>query len=238
LNTISERVQALTEILSGLSLTQKQIEKTLKETKLDEEKFSFWDENSILNFSKALRKINKPIMIAANKIDIKEGKENYEIMKTKRQDLKIIPVSAESELVLKKAAEAGLIDYLQGESSYKALKQLSPQQEHALQIINDKVLSIFGTTGVQKALETAVFDVLNYKAIFPAGQNNLKDSSGRILPDCFLLKPDSTVLDFAYFLHTDLGNNFIKAIDVKTKMLLSKEYVTKHRDAIEIIAGK
>jgi len=36
-------------------------------------------------------------------------------------------------------------------------------------------------------------------------------------------------------LHTDFGNNFIKAINAKTKRVLGKNYVLKHRDALEII---
>jgi len=42
-------------------------------------------------------------------------------------------------------------------------------------------------------------------------------------------------LDFAFFLHTDFGNNFIKAIDARTKRALGKDYKLKNRDALEII---
>ena len=68
--------------------------------------------------------------------------------------------------------------------------------------------------------------------------NKLSDQHGNILPDCFLLPGNSTALDFAYKLHTDIGNNFIKAIDVKTKKPVGKEYLLKHRDVIEIATSK
>jgi ribosome-binding ATPase YchF (GTP1/OBG family) len=90
-------------------------------------------------------------------------------------------------------------------------------------------------TGVQKILNYAVFNFLNYIAIFPAGAHKLSDSKGRVLPDCFLLPEGSTALDFAYYLHTDFGNNFVKAIDARTKKILGKNYRLKNRDAIEII---
>jgi ribosome-binding ATPase len=45
---------------------------------------------------------------------------------------------------------------------------------------------------------------------------------------------NSTALDFAYRLHTDLGKGFIKAIDVKTKRIVGKDHKLKHRDVIEI----
>jgi ribosome-binding ATPase len=54
------------------------------------------------------------------------------------------------------------------------------------------------------------------------------------LPDCFLMPKNSTALDFAYRLHTDLGKGFIKAIDVKTKRIVGKDHKLKHRDVIEI----
>ncbi|MAG39001.1 hypothetical protein CMO90_02835 [Candidatus Woesearchaeota archaeon] len=57
-----------------------------------------------------------------------------------------------------------------------------------------------------------------------------------MLPDCFLLPENSTALDFAYKVHSDLGNNFIRAIDVKTKRTVGKEHVLNHRDVIEIIS--
>jgi len=76
---------------------------------------------------------------------------------------------------------------------------------------------------------------LKYIAIFPAGATKLMDSKGRILPDCFLLPQGSTALDFAFFLHTDFGKNFVKAIDARTKRILSKNYELKNRDALEIV---
>ena len=75
-------------------------------------------------------------------------------------------------------------------------------------------------------------------AIFPGGASKLEDKEGNTLPDCFLLKKDSTALDFAYKLHTDLGKNFIRAIDVKTKKTVGKEYLLTHCDVIEIITGR
>ncbi|MEM3141562.1 MAG: TGS domain-containing protein, partial [Candidatus Pacearchaeota archaeon] len=74
-------------------------------------------------------------------------------------------------------------------------------------------------------------------AVFPASANKLSDSKGNILPDCFLLPPNSTALDFAFFLHTDLGKNFVKAVDVRTKRVLGKNYILKNRDALEIITN-
>jgi (p)ppGpp synthase/HD superfamily hydrolase len=52
------------------------------------------------------------------------------------------------------------------------------------------------------------------------------------------MKNGSTALDFAYKLHTDFGEKFIRAINVKTKKTVGKEYNLKNYDIIEIIADK
>ena len=83
-----------------------------------------------------------------------------------------------------------------------------------------------------------MFKLLKHIAIFPGGINKLADQFGNILPDCFLLPDGSTALDFAYKIHTDLGKNFIRAIDVKTKRTVGKEHILKHGDVVEIISGK
>jgi ribosome-binding ATPase YchF (GTP1/OBG family) len=101
-------------------------------------------------------------------------------------------------------------------------------------LIKKNVLEVFGNTGIQNALDIAVFDFLKYIAIFPASPNKLADSQGHILPDCFLLKEGSTALDFAFSLHSDIGKNFIKAIDARTGKALGKDYKLKNRDALEI----
>ena len=64
--------------------------------------------------------------------------------------------------------------------------------------------------------------------------NKLSDQHGNVLPDCFLMPRNSTALDFAFKLHTDIGNNFIKAIDVKARRPVGKDHLLKHRDVVEI----
>ncbi len=93
-------------------------------------------------------------------------------------------------------------------------------------------------TGVQKCINAAVFDLLKMKPLFPGGVSKLEDSKGNVLPDCFLMGESATALDFAYRLHTDFGKNFIKAINVKTKMMVGKDHVLEFGDIVEIVSGK
>jgi hypothetical protein len=151
-------------------------------------------------------------------------------------EMRIVPCSADSELALRQATKAGLIEYIPGDRNFKILKELNDKQKSALEKIKKNVLEVFEFgTGVQKILNASVFEILKCVAIFPASANKLGDSKGNILPDCFLLPEHSTALDFAYYLHTDFGKNFIKAIDARTKRVLGKDYLLKNRDALEIV---
>ncbi|MDA3836763.1 MAG: redox-regulated ATPase YchF [Nanoarchaeota archaeon] len=226
--------EALTAQFSGLKVKEYHIEDTLLEVKLPE-KCSTWSEDEVGVFVSALRRASKPMVIAANKIDIASGAENYEKLKLKYPHLMIIPCSADSELALRHAAKAGMIEYVPGEKNFKILKELNEKQIEALNDIKKNVLEKyeFGT-GVQEVLNRSVFDLLGYLPIFPASAGRM-GQNGKVLQDCFLLPGGSTALDFAFFLHTDFGNNFIKAIDARTKRALRKEYKLKARDALEII---
>lgn len=227
--------QAVAKQFSGLKVKEEEVKEILLKHNFPKIP-SQWSDEEVMNFASFLRKSSKPMIIAANKVDLKKGSENYERVKDEFPEYTIIPCSADSELALRQAAKAGLIDYTPGERDFKILKDLNPKQKEALEKIRENVLLKYQYgTGVQKILNLSVFDILKYIPIFPAGATKLGDSKGNILPDCFLLPPGSTALDFAYFLHTDFGKNFIKAINAKTKMALGKDYKLKPRDALEIV---
>lgn len=227
--------EAVVKQFSGLKVNEEQVKSVLLKLNLPE-KASDWNADELMKFASGLRKESKPMIVAANKVDLIQGEQNYEKLKKKFSELIIIPCSADSELALRQAAKAGLIEYIPGEKDFKILKELSEKQKEALEKIKENVLEKFEFgTGVQEVLNRAVFDLLKYIAIFPASANKLGDSKGNILPDCFLLPGGTTALDFAYHLHTDFGKGFIKAIDARTKMAWGKEHKLKHRDALEIV---
>jgi hypothetical protein len=178
------------------------------------------------------------MLIVANKMDVSTSKANLERCKKQFPDYTFIPCSAESELTLKQASRKGLIEYVPGSKDFKPTAQLQPAQEKALQFIKTNVLDVYGSTGVQDAVDHAVFKLLNYFAVFPGGVSKLADKDGNVLPDCFLLSPASTAYDFAAKIHTDLAKNFVAAVDVKTKRRVGRDHALKHRDVIEIMTSK
>ena len=228
--------EAVVKQFSGLKINEFQVKQAILESGLNPESADAWTSENLLRFSKILRKISKPMIIAVNKCDTEKAVENFNKLRAEFPKYNIIPCSSDSELALREAAKAGLIDYIPGDKEFKILKALNEKQKAALEIIKKNVLEKFNNgTGVQAILNASVFSLLKYIAVFPAGVNKLADSKGNILPDCYLLPPGSTALDFAYTVHTDLGKNFIKAVNAKTKMVIGKEYKLKHRDALEII---
>ena len=231
---------ALGKQLSGLGVTENMVEDTIKKLGFDKEKPNTWTAEDLKSLATSLRKQTKPMIIACNKIDIPGAKENYEKLKTQFTGHTFVACSAESELALREAAKAELIEYVPGDDTFLNLNQerMNEKQKAALEFIRQNILEKFGTTGVQQTLDQAVFNVLKYIAIFPGGVSKLEDSEGRCLPDCFLMPEGTTALDFAYKLHTDFGKKFICAKDVRTKMTVGKEHLLKHSNIVEIVAGK
>ena len=226
--------KALAKHLAGVRVTEKLMEETIKKLGLDLN-ITEWDDNVLLKIASELRKKTKPMLIACNKIDIEGAEENFKRLKDEFKEYIIIPCSAESELALKEAVRHELIKYIPGDNDFEIIGSLNEKQKKGLEFIREKVLSKHKGTGVQGGINYAVFDLLKYIAVFPGGVGKLQDQDGRYIPDCFLLPGGSTSLDFAFKIHTDLGKNFIKAIDVKTKRVVGKEYILKNRDVIEIM---
>jgi len=227
----------LTTQFSGLGMTKEVIAKVLKELKLEEKNLAEWSEEEKLALAKTIRRIGKPIIIAANKCDLSTGWGNYEKLKKAFPEYLIVACSAEAEIALKGAAKNGFISYTPGDKTFAIKAELNEQQKGAMAIMK-AVCDKYGGTGIQSCLNAAVFDFLHYIAIFPGGVNKLEDSEGNVIPDCYLMPPGTTAIDFAFKLHSDIGNGFIKAIDVKTKQAVGKEHALKHRDVIEIVFKK
>ncbi len=232
--------KAIASHLSGLGVSEDLAKETVEKLGLDEANLEHWTEQDLFRIASALRKKTKPMILACNKVDVPGAKENLLRIQKQFPDRLMVPCSAEAELALREAAKGDLINYIPGENHFEDVhaEKLSEKQKQALAFINNTILSVFGSTGVQQVLDKAVFEVLKYSAIFPGGVNKLEDQYGRRLPDCYLMPPTSTALDFAFRLHTDFGKNFIRAIDVKTKKTVGKEHLLQHGDVVEIVANR
>jgi hypothetical protein len=232
--------KALAEQFYGFKITLDVVAKALRITNLSTKLLTSWTDADIQTFASAVRLMSKPTIIAANKIDLPTAKANIERLRDEFPDYLIVPCSAESELALREAAKSDVIKYIPGDDKFEILKseKLNSAQKRALGFISEKILKVWGATGVQKCLNAAVFDFLHYMVIFPGGVHKLTDSEGRILPDAFILPPGATAYDFAAKIHTDLAKHFVAAIDVKTKRKIGRDTELKHLDIVEIMTSK
>ena len=229
---------AIHKQLSGLKVTEGLIKFALADLKMDPAKPSHWTDDQLTKLAILVRKKMKPMVIVANKMDVPSAAAHLENCKKLFPDYIFVPISAECELALKEAASKKLIKYTPGDAKFEIIGSLSDKQKQALEFMQKNVLDKWGGTGVQSALDVAVFEMLRYLAIFPGGMGKLGDQFGNILPDCFLLPPNSTAFDFAGKIHTDLQKNFVAAVDVKARRKIGRDTPLKHRDVIEIMTSK
>jgi len=226
----TDLIQTLSEQLSGLGITKEHISLALERSSIGD----------VERFATIIRKTSKPIVIAANKIDLKSSQENFEKLKEKHKDLLMVPTSAEAEIALKKASEKGLIEYLPGDD-FKVVdpSRLDGRQKDALETIQNEVIKRYGSTGVQECLNRAVFDMLSYIVVYPVADiNKLSDKSDNVLPDAFLVKNGTTLKEFAFLVHSDIGEKFIGGLEAKTKRKLGADYILQNNDVVEILFQK
>ncbi|CQR49753.1 MULTISPECIES: redox-regulated ATPase YchF [Haloferax] len=195
-----------------------------------------WDDADKESLAREIRKRTKPIIIAANKMDKPISQENYEEITADPdyEHLTFVPTSAHAEKALKKAAEGGVVDYRPGDDDFDIVGDVSDEQEAGLEQIRGFVTE-FGGTGVQQSLENALFDVMGAIAIFPGSANGKSDSQG-VFRDCFILPEGSTTEDFAYHLHSDIGDGLLHGIDCHSKRQIGSDHELTHRDVVEIVS--
>lgn len=232
-------LQVLSEKLAGLQIKKFFITQAVEKVELQTKKPTAWSDDDLKKFSANLRKISKPLVLAANKIDLPPAEENLERLKAFGYPL--IPCCAEGELALRRAAEKGLVDYTPGNSTFKILasEKLSEKQLLGLNRLKERVLEKYGSTGIQQAINFSLFKVLNMVAVYPVEDEvKLTDHAGNVLPDCYLVPQGTTAKEFAMMIHTELGENFLYAIEARSKKHLSEDFVLRDGDVVRIVSTK
>jgi hypothetical protein len=214
------------EQLSGLMVDKNSIKQLVEKLGIVKDS----SKEKLLLFATELRKVNKPMIVAGNKIDVRD--DYYQKLKSQ-----VIPCFAEGELALRRAAEKGLVKYLPGDSDFEVAGELTGEQKKAIDKIKN-VMDKYGSTGVQETINRAVFELLDYIVVYPVqNENKMTDAKGNVLPDALLLKKGSTARDLAYAVHEDIGKNFITAVDCRTGRQLGAETELKNGDIVSIRSG-
>jgi len=231
-------VDHLADRLSGLSVTLADVELVIQRLHLRTEKPSLWTDEQLLHFALEIRKLTKPSLLAANKADLPASLANIE--KLKQTGRKVIPCASEAELLLRRAAEHGLVEYVPGDNKFivKSPEKLSQAQLNALKMVDEKVMRVFAGTGVQVAINQAFFDLLKAIVVFPVeDETKLSDKLGRVLPDAYVMRGGSTALDLARTVHSELAEGFLYAIDARNGKRLGADHVLANRDIVKIVSS-
>jgi ribosome-binding ATPase YchF (GTP1/OBG family) len=195
-----------------------------------------WDADDRERLARELRQRTKPMVVAANKMDTPEAQANYEEITNDPayEHLTIVPASAHAEKALKSAKEAGVVEYTPGASEFEIVQDVSDEQRAGLEQIREFVTAFDGT-GVQNAIETALFDELGTKAVFPGGADAMGDEQGRVMRDCWILPERATTEDLAYHLHSDIGEGLLHAMDCRSGRQIGASHELDHRDVVELV---
>ncbi len=229
--------ESISDRLSGLGIKRFQVEEGLKRTGL-RGKPTQWSREDLLRLIGVLRESAKPVMLAANKIDLPSSRTN--LPRLRQTGNLTIPVSAEAELALRRAAGKGLVSYKPGDSDFSInpQAQLTEEQRAALEMIGEHVLAPMGGTGVQECINSSFFKLLDMIVVYPVEDpERWTDHSGNVLPDALLVPRGSTLKDLALRIHTDLGEQLLYGISARNGMRLSDSYALKERDVVSIVSA-
>jgi len=230
----------LDEDLAGLKIAPEHVTKALETHELMDKDPARWSRDDLWNFAKTVREISKPTLIIGNKMDLGPAETNYEKLVSEFGHAFVIPVSSDAELALRRAEQRGYIEYVPGEETFrvKDKEKLTPEQREALVYVEQRVFSKWIRTGVQFALNTCVFKLLNMNTVYPVEDaEKFSDKKGNVLPDVFLVATNASVADLAAEVHSELARKMIYAIDARTMIRLPTDYKLKDRDVVKIVSA-
>jgi len=240
INSGTELVDAFTDLYMGIGVKKNHVIQALKISKLEEKKFDDYDSQDTKQFAKILRKISKPTLIVANKIDVPGADKNFNRLRERYNEVITVPASADSELTLRRAEQQQLIKYSPGSEQFDIidLEKLNNKQKNALDFIKKDIMGEYMRTGVQFAINVTVFKLLKMNSIYPvANEETLSDKKGRVLPDLILVKEGATIKDLANEIHTGLSKGLLYGKDLRYNLRLPTHYQLRDRDVVSLVSA-
>ncbi|MDH5020670.1 redox-regulated ATPase YchF [Halobacterium rubrum] len=223
---------AVTDMMTGFGASEYQVAAVLRDIDYPEDPIQWTDEDREA-LARGVRERTKPIVVVANKVDV-APEEN--VQRLLDLDKPVIPATAQGELALRRGDDAGFLDYDPGDDDFEITGEVSGDQRDALEDLRE-TMQAYGGTGVQGALDYAVYDLLEIVTAFPVqDQSKWTDAKGNVLPDAFLLESGSTPVDLAYAVHSDIGDGYLHAVNAKTKREVGEDYELEEGDVVKIVS--
>ena len=222
----------LADVLSGLGVDEAAVVACLRSLDHPPDPIQ-WTDDDRAELARALRERTKPLLLVANKVDAAPDELLERLLDLDRP---VVPATADGELALRRGTEAGLLRYDPGDPDFEVVGEVSEGQRAGLERIR-AAMDAHGGTGVQAALDAAVFDLLDHVAVFPVeNETRWTDGRGNVLPDAFLLPRGSTPRDLAYAVHTDIGDGYLHAVDARTDRRIGEDRVLEHGDVVKVVS--
>ncbi|MCD2201178.1 redox-regulated ATPase YchF [Halobacterium sp. KA-4] len=224
--------EAVTDLMTGFGATEYDVAAVLRGMDYSEDPVQ-WTTEDREALARGIRQRTKPIVVVANKIDVAPAENVQRLLDL---DKPVIPATAQGELALRRGVDAGFLDYDPGDEDFEITGEISEGQREALDELRE-TMSEYGGTGVQAALNHAVYDLLDMVTAYPVqDQSKWTDARGNVLPDAFLLEHGSTPVDLAYAVHSDIGEGYLHAVNAKTKREVGEGYEVEEGDVIKIVS--
>jgi ribosome-binding ATPase YchF (GTP1/OBG family) len=192
-----------------------------------------WSDDILGILASSVRVHLFPLFIAGNKADLAPEGVIEHLSEVIPQ---FIPCSAETEFALRKASEAGFIDYTSGESSFSIpdASLLNEAQTKGLGLLQQRLTSM-GDTGLNRLLDKVLFDELDRIVVYPVqDESHWTDGDGNVLPDALVVESSIQAKEVAYKVHSDLGDGFIKGVDGRTRRIVGAEHELSDGDVLRI----
>ena len=224
---------ALTEMLTGFGATVYDVAASLRAVEYPEDPQQ-WTDDDRERLARDVRERTKPIVLVANKADIAPA-GNVDRLR-EETGAPVTATTADGELALRTAADAGVIDYHPGDADFDVVGEVSDAQRDGLETIREVMAENSGT-GVQTAINTAVYDTLDTITVYPVeNETRWTDGSGAVLPDAFLLPRGSTPKDLAYAVHSDIGDGYLHAVDARSDRRIGEDHELEEGDVIKVVS--
>jgi ribosome-binding ATPase YchF (GTP1/OBG family) len=222
----------LADMLTGFGATETDVAACLRDLSYPADPTN-WAEADRLALARLVRERTKPIIVVANKADRAPAETLDGLLELDRP---VVPATAQGELALRRGRERGAVEYDPGDETFEILADVPPDQRGLLDALAETMTDL-GGTGVQRALNSAAFDVLDHVTVYPVQDpSNWTDGSGTILPDAHLLPRGATPVDLAYAVHSDIGDGYLHAIDARRERQVSESYELEEGDVIRIVS--
>ena len=224
--------EALSELLTGVGATPYDVAMVLRSMSYPEDPLKWTDEDRE-TLARRLRRQTKPILVVANKADLATA-ETLDRLRAAAD--RMVACTAEGELALRQAADAGAIEYDPGDASFELTGSVTDRQAAGLEQIADVMAELEGT-GVQRSLNEAVYGLLDCVTAYPVqAESTWSDGNENVLPDAELLNPEATPTDLAYAVHSDIGDGYLHAVDARAGRRIGEDHELSEGAVVKIVS--